>query len=298
MPDPRAEPGKKGRLSVRKLFLPAALLLCLLLLPMGCLQDFFEVASEQVHGEAPKDDLELAEQALKERDTSEAEMRFERYLRKNPAGEQRWEVWQRLLAISLNMRQDKATAKEYLEIMLEEFASDAPKRRSVALNLARLCNETGAYARAVSLWEALGHDGGLPDEERATVYRLLSQAYLRRLEFTMATDVLELCLQLPVAGSTKADCLYSLAETQMFTDDLKAAEQSLHNLLALPEALPERRVLGIFMLADVMDQQMRYKEALKLFESIRDSYPNSKVVEVRLLSLKQKLDKRPDVVPK
>jgi tetratricopeptide (TPR) repeat protein len=236
-----------------------------------------------------KDDLTLAEEALSERDIGDAEMYFERYLRKNPDGEDRWEVWLQLLSISLDIRQDKATAGDYLEIMLSEFNADPPKRRHIQMALAGLYKDMRLYFRAFLLWEALATDPGLSSEERALVYRELSHAYLRRLEFTSATDILGLCLQLDVRPDTKADCLYALAETQMLTDKLGESEQALRDLLLLTDISTDRRVLATFILADVLEQRDKLQEAASLFESIRETYPNTKVVTVRLSALKDKM---------
>ena len=236
-----------------------------------------------------KDDLTMAEIAMSVRDIGDAEMYLERYLRKNPDGQDRWEVWLQLLSISLDIRQDKPTAGEYLEIMLMEFGNDPPKRRHIQLALANLYKEMRQYSRAATLWEILATDRDLSDEERAVVYRELSHSYLLRLEFTPATDILELCLQLDVRQDTKADCLYALAETQMLTQKLAESEEALRDLVGLTDISDERRVLATFTLADVLEQRDKLAEAASLFESIRESYPNTKVVEIRLGTLKNKM---------
>jgi tetratricopeptide (TPR) repeat protein len=253
-----------------------------------------------LRNDAQRHDMELAEQALKARDVGDAEMYFERYLRKNPDGFYRWGVWEKLLDISLNVRQDRFNARDYLEIMLLEYAHDGPKRREIQFRLADLCADMRQYARAGALWEKLLADSELTMPERATVYRKLSALYLRRLEITNATEMLDQCLRLDIPALTKGDCLYELAETQMLTEDLKASEQSLNTLLCMTEISSERRVAGTFMLADVMEQQSRYDEARRYYESIRTSYPNAKVVEMRLTSLKNRKHNRkaPDVVSK
>jgi tetratricopeptide (TPR) repeat protein len=244
-------------------------------------------------------DLDMAERAIKARDIGDAEMFYERYLRKNPAGEQRWKVWHSLLNISLNLRQDKVTAKHYLEIMLLEYAADPPRQREIQRQLAGLCSDLRLYDRAAALWEALVKDEATPAEDKAAFYRELSHAYMRRLEFTMATDVLELCLQLDVSPATKADCLYDVAEAQMFTDNLEQSEKALRSLLDGADVSAYRRVLAVFMLADVLEQQNQTEEAVRLFTSIRESYPNSKVVEMRISSLrgKQTSPKKNEVLP-
>ena len=57
-------------------------------------------------------------------------------------------------------------------------------------------------------------------------------------------------------------------------------------------------MLAVFRLADGLEQRNRPDESVRLFESIRESYPNSKVVELRIAALRGKqAPKKPDVVP-
>lgn len=250
---------------------------------------------EELLGRAqPKSDLVLADEALKARDIGDAVMYFERYLRKNSSSEERWEVWQSLLDISLNMRQDKGTAKDYLEIMLVEYESNAEKKRDIQLRLAELCNEMRLYPRATALWEELVQEEELPERVKADIYRELSKVYLRRLEIAMSTQMLSMCLELKVPPTTKSECLYKLAETQMLTKDLVASENSLRDLLYMDEVAPYRKILATFLLADVLEQQERLDEATRYYESIRDSYPNSSVVEMRLNNLRRQKTKPQD----
>lgn len=276
---------KHTRRSPLSLFFRFLVLLGILLLPVGC--------PLERHSSLPDDDMVLAEKALRERDVGDAEMHFERYLRKNPSGIHRWKVWHQLLSISLDIRQEKVTAAEYLEIMLEEFTGDPEKRRKIQVQLAALYNDMRVLDRAVELWEALSTDEGTPDEMRAEVYRQLSRAYLRRLEFTLSTDMLDRCLELDVLLSTKAECMFALAETQMLTEALDKSEKTLREMLRMEGLSPRQRVLAVFTLADVLEQLERYDEARQLFESIHDDYPNTGVIEVRLASLRNRKTSRP-----
>lgn len=246
------------------------------------------------------DDLALAEEAMKERDLGDAEMYFERYLRKNPEGERRWEIWQRLLDIALSLRQDKAAAAEYLEIMLVEFDEVPTIRRQIQMQLAELVTDMHKHDRAVTLLETLAMDEEVAPEDRAVVFRRLSQAYLRRLEFSLAAKMLDMCLQLEVEPDTKADCLSTLAETRLLAEELDGSETALRDLLQLEGVTQEKRIPAVFLLADVVEQQGRLDEAEDLLDSIRDVYPNAKVVELRISALKDKQSARrnPAVVPK
>jgi tetratricopeptide (TPR) repeat protein len=238
--------------------------------------------------EKHKDDLALADAAIADHDVGDGEMYLLRYLRKNPDGDRRWEVWRRILALTLNVRQDKATARDYLEIMLREFSGDPARKRGIAMELAGLCRDMRFNARAAELWESLAADPDLDTEDKAAVYKELSYAYMRSLEFTPAADVLALCLNLNVGPDAKADCYSALSETQMLNENLKGAEQVLRELLKLEGLSESRKTAAVFMLADVVEQENRPEEARALLESILHSYPNSKVIEIRLAALKGK----------
>jgi tetratricopeptide (TPR) repeat protein len=257
-------------------------------LPLLCLLLFFVGCKER---EAADMDLSRAEQALAVQNIPDAEMYFQRYLRTHPDDEQRWRVWNHLLDIALNRRQEKSTARDYLEVMLAEFSNQPERRMGIQMSLAALCREMGDYTRAVALWEALAVDPVFAPADKAQVYRNLAQAYMRRLAFTQAANSLEACLELPVPDSVKADCLYDMADERMLTDNQQQAEHSLRALLGMSDVSPGRKVLATFMLADVLEQQGKYAEAKELFESIRDSYPNVKVIDLHLQFINRRMKK-------
>ena len=237
-------------------------------------------------------DLSLGNEAFNQYDIGDAEMHYQRFLRKNISSENRWWVWNRLIDIALNVRQQKTTALEYLEIMLEEYSDDHDRRRSIETTLAGLCKDLHLYERAISLWKSLASDPATPAEVRAEAYRNLSDAYLRQLEFTNTTDALQSCLQLDVSNTTLANCYYDLAETRILLGELAAAETNLRTLVSLEAVEPETLMLGTFMLADVLDQKGSLEEALGIFSSLKDTHPNNRVMEMRLDSLQKRLKKK------
>ena len=102
----------------------------------------------------------------------------------------------------------------------------------------------------------------------------------------MSMQMLSMCMELKVPPTIKSECLYELAETQMLTKDLAASENSLRDLLLMDEVGAYRKILATFLLADVLEQQDRLDEATRYYESIRESYPNTKVVEMRLNTIR------------
>lgn len=233
------------------------------------------------------DDLIRANTAYDGNNISEAEMYYERFLRTQPESPHRWWVWNRLLDIALNTRQQKATGIAYLEIMVEEYGKDNDKRRSITKSLAQLYMDVRNYERAVLLWENLAYDETSLAVEKAEALRKLAFLYLRRLDFSDSTNAVKMCLKLDVSQDVKADCLFDLAEIQILLGELPQAYTNLHTLLQLDDPDKERHLMVRFMYADVLEQQGRYDEALELFTKLRTIHPNPGVIDVRIEALQK-----------
>jgi tetratricopeptide (TPR) repeat protein len=248
----------------------------LVVLPLvGCFDD-----------DKQSDDLSDAREYMRHRDFMEAEKSFERYLRRNPDGADRLEVWNNLVDLAINVRHDRNAAIELLEAMTIEYEANSPERRMVQERLAEEYEQNRNYERAMWLWTALEKDPGTPELTRAAIYRKMSREYLRRLEFELAKESLAMCLNLNISQSAKSDCQYDLADAYMVMENVDEGIKELKNLLEQNGVDDELRVLSIFMLADALEQQEKKQEALNLFESIRFSYPNTSVIEARIEYLK------------
>lgn len=244
------------------------------------------------------DDIADARKSMAKRDFLEAEKSFERYLRRSPNGTERWEVWNSLVELAVTVRNDRKAAVELLETMLIEYDGDAARKRAISVRLAELYRLSGKYDRAVELWSSVAEDKNADAVERAKACRNLAHIYLRRLEFELAKESLGYCLDLDVADRVKAECLYDLAQAHMGMDEMDNAVKELRSVLKLKDLAESTRTLATFMLADALDQMGRDAEALKLFESIGDTYPNRKVVEQRIEFLKKKKKQPAPVIGK
>lgn len=223
-----------------------------------------------------------ARQAMLQRDYLEAEKSFERYLRKNPEGEERWEVWNTLVDIALSVRNDRKAAIELLEAMLIEYADVPARKRVASARLAELYRLARNYSRALALWSSVAGDPNAENVERARACRSLAAVYLRRLEFELAEESLGYCLALDIPDTVRAECLYDLAQTHIGMNDLDQAIIHFRSVLALNNIPESMRTLTVFMLADALEQKGSKSEALDLYAGIEDSYPNRKVVEQRI----------------
>lgn len=259
---------------------PVALaVLCLLLFTSGC---------KDQHA-SQRDELDDARVALAEKDYIEAEKCFERYLRRYPDGEERWAVWNHMVDLTLDVRQDERMALDMLEAMLIEFGNEPEKLRQVIVRLGEKYHESRRWEASARVWVRMLNDKGASHEEKALAYRRMASAYLRRLEFESAREALGYCLDLDISPESRSMCLYELADALIIMEELDEAEATLRKLLTQPVVSEYTRGLATFMLADVLEQRGKNAEAKVLFESVLNIYPNRKVVEARLSPKKSKL---------
>lgn len=223
----------------------------------------------------------------------EAEKSFERYLRRSPEGTERWEAWNSLVDLALSARNDRKATVELLEAMLIEYADSPSRKREISAKLAEQYSLARKYDRALELWSSVAEDVDADVVERARSCRSLAGIYLRRLEFELAKGSLDYCLALEVPDSIRAQCLYDLAQTHAGVDEPDKAAGYFRSVLALNSIPDTMRTLTVFMLADTLEQDNKPEEALKLYSSISETYPNPRVVEQRIAFIKDKKNRPP-----
>ena len=268
------------------LLVPRLLSLCLALCPALFLSLFMLAACDRVPVVAS--DLEGARLAMQQRDWPLAERLLERYLRGEENAQQRWEAWMRLVEIysRINLEPDHALIS--LENMLQEFEADEEKSKLILLRLAEIYESRNQSSQALAAWERYAGLDGLSDQEAANAQRKLGSLHFRQGRFELAEDALQVCLALPVDEAFRAWCLYDLALADMAREMLDDALDQATRVLSM-KADDELRGLAGFLLADVLEQQGKLPEALTRFEAVRSLYPNSLVVDNRIVFLKKKL---------
>ena len=82
--------------------------------------------------------------------------------------------------------------------------------------------------------------------------------------------------------------LYNLSMIYADQGEKKLAEEKLIELTTMSTTMNNIQVQGLFMLGDLMEEQGKYKEALELFKSLEQTYPNPQAVEVRIKNLENR----------
>lgn len=215
----------------------------------------------------------------------EARAGYERYLQLYPQGDFRLEAWNRLLEISLNVSGDLDRAIGLLEAMILEYGTEQETAWKLMNRLGELYELNGEAVKSLEARErSLEFSGG---ELSKTVPTRLAMALLQRglREYGLAVDMLKICADNAIDPELRALCLYEEAQTYSFMQSWGQAKEVLEVIVAEKQAEEKIYAQSVFLLGDVYEQELNFGKARELFESIKETYPNPKVIEIRLKNL-------------
>lgn len=237
------------------------------------------------------DDLHDARKAVRLGDIASAEKYLERYLRTEQDPDLRWEAWKELLEVIDSGKQGRSWLIDYLETMLVEYEDDPARSRDILTRLGEANEKMGRFERAAGYWSRLIDEPGLNAEKSAEVHRRLAAINVRLRRFEAAEENLHGCLALPVSETIQARCLYDLADGAATRELLDDADRYAQQILNMDEVEADIKSRAGFIVADIQEQKGQFAEALATFQTVRDAYPNPRVVDVRIEYLKKKVKK-------
>ncbi|KAF1074466.1 lipopolysaccharide assembly protein LapB [Halodesulfovibrio sp. MK-HDV] len=252
------------------------LLVMVIILISGCMQSETE------------DELSKARKAFINKEYTEAERFYQRYLRDNDDGAERWKVWNRLVEITGTVRGNKNRAIELLDAMLLEYSGDSARYRQILISKGNMFIESGLWSEATIAWSQLLSAPEVTIDEEATAYANLGKAYLMRGDYGLAVDAFKDCRELEYDNPEhKQYCIYDLSQAYAYLGNYIEAEQNLNNLLQYEGVEVTLMARAKLLLADIYEQQEKPRKAITLLQEIRDTYPNPRVVEFRLKNLQK-----------
>lgn len=235
-----------------------------------------------------EDVLSRARKAFINKEYTDAEQGYQRYLRENDNGAERWRVWNRLVEISGTVRGNKSRAIELLDAMLLEYSGEPARYRKILINKGTMLIELGLWSDAVTAWSQLLSAPGVLIEEEANAYANLGKAYLMRGEYGLAVDAFKDCRELDYNDEThKQLCIYELAQAYAYLGNHLEVEQNLNVLLQYETVEVTLMARAKLLLADIYEQQEQPEKAIAMLKEIQDTYPNPRVVEFRLKNLQR-----------
>lgn len=236
-------------------------------------------------GSSVNEDIEMARDSYSKGLYLEAEKAYERYLQVEPQGEFREEAWNRLSEIAVKVKGDLDRAVVLLEAMHLELGTDPDKAWGIMYQLGDVYAGLGNRPKAIESFEkCMVYAINSPENTYKTQLRM-AKLYRIMGNYEMVAVTLENCADSAVDDDAKARCLYELAQSYSFISNWSQSKRALETLLELKDIKEETRVLSIFLLADIYENERNYAKTKELLESILTTYPNPKVVEARLANL-------------
>ncbi len=237
----------------------------------------------QGQGDGPE--IESVREAYTKGFYLEARSGYERYLQLYPAGEFRLEAWERLLEIALNVSGNLDQAINLLEAMILEFGHSSDAVWGLMNRLGELYEQNGQRSQALEAREK-SLEFVLDNPEKSVVTRLaMARLYRDQREFGLAVELLKIAAEQATTPQKRAECLYETAQTYSFMQSWGQSKEVLEVIVKEKQAEEKIFSQAVFLLADVFEQEMNFKRARELFESIKNTYPNPKVIEIRLENL-------------
>lgn len=245
----------------------------------------FAVAACSSPSTPGQEDIERARESYSKGFYLEAEKDYERYLQVEPQGEFRKEAWDRLAEIAVSIKGDYDRAVVLLEAMYLELGGNPGTAWNIIFQLGEVYSELGNTPKAIEAFEkCLDQAQGNPEHTYKTQLRM-ARLYRAMGSYDLVAATLENCADSAADDEAKAKCLYELAQSYSFISSWSQAEKALNALLALTNISDETRSLAVFLQADIAENDRDYAKARDLLKSILHTYPNPKVVEIRLANL-------------
>lgn len=273
---------------LRSLLACPALLLCVLLLACSVL---LPACSDPQ--ETDNELLEQARESFSRKEYLDAEKLYERFLRYVPESEYRFEAWDKVAYIAMNVRHDENLTADILEVMALEYTNAPKQYQEILERLAVLYESNYRWDRAKSAYERMLRIPNLSVSQKGQAFLHLARIHQAKLDYQTATEYLENCLALELPENIRAEALYGLAMVYADQAKSKLAEEKLLEITLMGNAPENIKVQSLFMLADIQEEQGKLKEALRLFSSIAKTYPNPEAVAVRIEGLNSRIKAGP-----
>ncbi len=207
---------------------------------------------------------------------------YQNYLETYPEGADRLEAWNRLFDISRNILQDNDKAAKIVEASMIDASVNPENLPGLYEKAAELYVLMKDYARAVVLFDDYLRFPGISPEKahwaRLSKARALAQAE-RGLE---ALETFGQCARLAPGPDPAAECLGEQAALLVRQKRTGEARSIYGQIVSNEGVSAARKALAGFSLAEMLEAEGKKKEALALYESILETYPNQKAVQTRM----------------
>ncbi len=242
-----------------------------------------------------EDDFTAAKNAINNSNFILAEKLLDNFLQDNLEHEMRFDAYLLMVALLHEKRANSRLAAEYLEEMLSEFGSNSARLQLILQKLAKINEEMKNYGLAVEVLQQLVNVPNLSDTENLKAHRRM--AHMQILMYNLSEAENNLLNSLSISASTyedeleKISILYDLAYVYLLQDKLAESEMLAKQIIDDERTGDSLKVLTNFLMANALQLQDKFVEALELLRNIRDIYPNPNAIDERIKYLELKIKK-------
>lgn len=226
--------------------------------------------------------LEAGRQAFLAGNYRRAEDIYQYYLQAFPHGAFRLEAWQRLADIGQDVLESPHKAVGLLEAALLEYGRDPEAAPDFLARAGQLRQRLRDYDKAAAHFAALAELPGLAPDALARACRQLAQARLSARDPAGALEACRTCRSRLPRGDVRVGLDLWQADLLQRLDQPAAARALLQEAYDDPSASPTGRAQAGFLLGQALEAEGDKDGARRIYENIRQAFPNPLVVDQRL----------------
>jgi tetratricopeptide (TPR) repeat protein len=216
-----------------------------------------------------------------------AEDLYQKYLQDYPEGAYRLEAWNRLYDIAVNLRGDKRGAVLLVDAMLMEYAADPALIPELISRAAQLHGDLHDYEKAGTFWTQYIGLPQVPQPRRNQARLRLAKVYAVQKRIEDSLRILRECQQVKDEEQVYASCQLEEAGGLIRLERHDAAKALLLDLRSkVPAGSAVWNQAG-FLLGEIYEQAHQTAQAIEVYESLLDTFPNPQAVRTRIQNLKK-----------
>lgn len=256
---------------IRPQIIPAVLCFVLIFFTFGCR-----------FNQDKNDHFAIAENLLAAGRITDAANYYDLFLESEHDPEKRYQAWERLLLIHLEINRDVERGVSILRTMSMEFEREPEKIWSIYTRIGILYSRLKRHESAIEILERAVHVA--PDDKKQTrSYINLSQAYQAERSFIKAIEALEQARKMESyrLPEKQAEVDYLLGRIYYQEENLQKALKYLEKSYSIKEHQNYRAKAGI-LLYDLYLEMDNKEMAEQTLMELEKFYPNPAVIRMRM----------------
>ena len=235
-----------------------------------------------IGGQDGRDKFSEAEEAFSEGRINEAGRLYERFLDTDMRSPRRFEAWNRLLLIHLDIERDIERGLNILKTMSVEYEFEEEYQWSILIRIGRLYARMNRFEDSMEVLERSVRAAGNHDQLFDS-YITMAELYYHMRDFVQVSEVVkDIKHLLPNLCSTRQGRInYLLGKTYYQLGETDMAIQYLNDTFYSESNEHQRSKAGI-LLFDIYLERGKTSEAELLIRDLEKIYPNPMVIKKRM----------------